>query len=77
MNKIQIPVKFEQKELDKLSNSDINNLFLASDSVNALNRYLVTKNLTKEEIISILKVTINCNDNGKIEGEGSKIDEVL
>lgn len=61
MSKIQIPVKFIEKNIDKLDATDIENLFLASDSVTALNRYLVTKNLTKEEVIEILKVTISCD----------------
>lgn len=76
MTKIQIPVKFEERELDKLSNSDINNLFLASDSVNALNRYLVTKNLTKDEVLKILSVTVECQSNEKTR-EGAKTDEIL
>lgn len=61
MSKIKIPSKFVEKDIDKLDATDIENLFLASDSVTALNRYLVTKNLTKEEVIEILKVTISCD----------------
>lgn len=58
--KIKIPVKFFEKEISELTDEDVSLLFEASGSVLALQQYAIEKSLTKEEIISILKVDISC-----------------